>query len=266
MAPRKNDDDDIDDLLGDDAAPSKEDAQGERIAKRLSRAGVCSRRDAEKLIAEGRVKVNGEVLTEPGTKVLESDDIRVDNKSILPPEKPRVWLFHKPAGVITTNKDPEGRQTVFDILPKGMPRVISVGRLDLNSEGLLLFTNDGGIARHMELPATGWTRRYRVRVFGTPSEETLRLLKKGVVIDGIHYGSVTAKVDKEQGHNCWLTVSLMEGKKREIRVLFEHFGHAVSRLIRVSYGPFQLGELERGEAKEVPSKVLKSQLGQKFFP
>lgn len=247
-------------------AASTAEAQGERIAKRMSRAGVCSRRDAEKYIAEGRVKVNGKIISEPGTKVLPNDAIFFDGKSINPADKPRVWLFHKPAGYITTNKDPEGRDTVFDILPKNLPRVITVGRLDLNSEGLLILTNDGAIARHMELPATGWTRRYRVRVFGTPSEEALRTLKKGVQIDGIHYGSVAATIDKDQkGSNCWLSVTLTEGKKREIRILFDHIGHAVSRLIRVSYGPFQLGQLERGEVKEVPGKVLKTQLGKQFF-
>lgn len=239
--------------------------ENERIAKRMSRAGFCSRRDAERLIAEGRVTLNGKKLDSPATLVSEADDIRVDGKTIQKPEEPRVWLFHKPAEHITTNKDPEGRKTIFDILPKELPRVLTVGRLDMNSEGLLILTNDGAIARHMELPATGWTRRYRVRARGHPTDETLRSLKKGMVVDGVHYGSVSAEVDSIKGGNSWLTVSLQEGKKREIRVLFQHLGHPVSRLLRISYGPFQLGNLARGEVKEVPKKVLKSTLGKQFF-
>jgi 23S rRNA pseudouridine2605 synthase len=167
--------------------------------------------------------------------------------------------------VITTNHDPEGRRTVFDLLPEGMPRVITIGRLDLNSEGLLLLTNDGELARHMELPATGWTRRYRVRVFGTPSAESLRRLKKGMEVEGVHYGSVSASIEKNVGSNCWLHVTLTEGKNREIRRLFEALGHEVSRLIRVSYGPFQLGKLDHGDLKEIPRSVLRTQLGGKFF-
>lgn len=252
--------DDFDDL---EASPAE--TQGERIAKRLSRAGVCSRRRAEELIAEGRVSVNDAVIDTPALRVLPDDKIMVDGKSIQKPEETRLWLLHKPRGVITTSHDPEGRRTVFDLLPDDMPRVITIGRLDLNSEGLLLLTNDGELARYMELPATGWTRRYRVRTFGTPSTEALRQLKKGMTIDDIHYGSVTAVVESEQGSNCWLSVALTEGKNREIRRLFEHLGHEVSRLIRVSYGPFQLGNLQHGEVKEVPRRVLRSQIGDKFF-
>lgn len=254
----------LDDFDFGDLEATPEEAQGERIAKRLSRAGVCSRRKAEELIAEGRVSVDGTVIDTPAIRVLPEAVILVDGKSIQKPEPTRVWMLHKPRGVVTTNNDPEGRQTVFDILPQDLPRTITVGRLDLNSEGLLLLTNDGELARHFELPATGWTRRYRVRVHGTPSKETLRQLKKGLTVDGIHYGSVDAKVERE-GTNCWLNVALTEGKNREIRILFEHVGHAVSRLIRVSYGPFQLGTLEAGAVKEVPRRVLRSQLGKKLL-
>lgn len=244
----------------DDDFEMTTEAQGERIAKRISRAGLCSRRKAEEWIAEGRVKVNGKVIDTPAIRVLPEDDVRVDGKSIIPPEPTRVWIFHKPKGYLTTNHDPEGRPTIFDVLPTDLPRVITVGRLDMNSEGLLILTNNGEVARHMELPTTGWTRRYRVRVFGTPSNETLRQLKKGMKIDDVYYGSVSAKIEREQGSNCWLEVALNEGKKREIRILFEHMGHSVSRLIRVSYGPFQLGKLECGDVMEVQKRVLKSQL------
>lgn len=252
----------LDDFGNMDASP--EEAQGERIAKRLSRAGVCSRRKAEELIAQGRVKVDGKVIDTPAIRVLPDAEILVDGKSIQKPEPTRLWMLHKPRGLVTTTHDPEGRKTVFDILPADLPRTITIGRLDLNSEGLLLLTNDGELARHFELPATGWTRRYRVRVHGTPTTETLRQLKKGMTIDGIHYGSVDAKIDRE-GTNCWLNVALTEGKKREIRILFEHLGHPVSRLIRVSYGPFQLGTLETGKVKEIPRRVLRAQLGKKLL-
>lgn len=242
------------------------EAQGERIAKRMSRAGFCSRRKAEELIEEGRVAVNGEVIDTPAIRVLPQDVISVDGKTIQKPEDTRLWLLHKPRGVVTTSHDPEGRPTVFSILPEDMPRVISIGRLDLNSEGLLLLTNDGELSRFMELPSTGWTRRYRVRVLGMPTQETLRQLKKGTTVEGIHYGSVTAKVEKQvDAANVWLEVSLTEGKNREIRRLFEHFGHKVNRLQRVSYGPFQLGNLKYGDVKEVPKSVLRTQLGSRFF-
>lgn len=242
------------------------ESQGERIAKRMSRAGFCSRRQAEELIAEGRVAVNGEIIDTPAIRVLPDAEITVDGKTIEKPEDTRLWILHKPRGLVTTTHDPEGRPTVFSILPEDMPRVISIGRLDLNSEGLLLLTNNGELSRFMELPSTGWTRRYRVRVLGTPEQETLRQLKKGATVDGIHYGSVAAKIEKQvEGRNVWLEVALTEGKNREIRRLFEHFGHPVSRLIRVSYGPFQLGNLKHGAVKEVPRAVLRNQLGSKFF-
>lgn len=233
----------------------------ERIAKRMARAGLCSRREAEAWIAEGRVIVNGKKIDSPALNVSESDSIKVDGKLLAAKDVTRLWLYHKPTGLVTTHKDPEGRRTVFDALPKELPRVISVGRLDLNSEGLLLLTNDGDLARKLELPATGWIRRYRVRVFGKITPSMIAEMKKGIVADGVHYGSVEAVVDGGKGDNSWLTVSLKEGKNREVRKIFEHFGCKVSRLMRLSYGPFQLGSLEKGEVKEVTGKVLKSFIG-----
>lgn len=231
--------------------------EGERIAKRMARAGLCSRREAEQWIAAGIVKVNGKTISSPALNVTEDDLIVVDGQQVEDKEKTRVWLYHKPAGLMTTHKDEKGRATVFASLPKDMPRVISVGRLDLNSEGLLLLTNDGGLARKLELPSNGWIRKYRVRAYGTISEKMLAAMKKGVVAEGVHYGSVEAVIDSKQGGNTWLTVSLTEGKNREIRRIFEHFDCKVSRLLRISYGPFQLGKLERGEVKEVSEKVWK---------
>ncbi|MGE4279310.1 MAG: pseudouridine synthase [Magnetospirillum sp.] len=233
----------------------------ERIAKRLARAGICSRRDAEKMIADGRVAVNGKKLDTPAFLVGAGDRIVVDGQLIPEAEKARVWRYHKPAGLVTTHRDPQGRPTVFEKLPESMPRVISVGRLDLNSEGLLLLTNDGELARSLELPAAGWVRRYRVRVHGQIDPETLVPLEKGVVIDGVKYGSIKAILDRQQGSNAWLTISLKEGKNREIRRVMEHLGWPVSRLIRVSYGPFQLGSLPEGGVEEVPAKIVKDQLG-----
>jgi 23S rRNA pseudouridine2605 synthase len=234
---------------------------GERIAKVMARAGLCSRRDAERWIAEGRVAVNGRVLESPAVVVSEADDVRVDGKPLAAPERARLWRYHKPAGLVTTHRDEKGRPTVFDALPKALPRVISVGRLDLNSEGLLLLTNDGGLARRLELPATGWVRRYRVRVHGKPDAAALASLGKGIAIEGVNYGPIEAKLDKTQGSNAWVTVSLREGKNREVRRVFEHLGLPVTRLIRLAYGPFQLGALPRGAVEEVPGKVLKEQLG-----
>jgi 23S rRNA pseudouridine2605 synthase len=234
---------------------------GERIAKVMARAGLCSRREAERWIAEGRVAVNGRVLNSPAIVVTAADDVRVDGKPLAEPERSRLWRYHKPAGLVTTHRDEKGRPTVFDALPKALPRVVSVGRLDLNSEGLLLLTNDGEIARRLELPATGWVRRYRVRVHGTPDPASLAALKKGISIEGINYGPIDAKLDKTQGSNAWVTVSLREGKNREVRRVFEHLGLPVTRLIRLAYGPFQLGSLPRGAVEEVPGKVLKEQLG-----
>ena len=232
--------------------------EGERIAKRMARAGLCSRREAEKWIEEGRIKVNGKKITSPALNVTESDAITVDGKLMAQQEPTRLWLYHKPQGLVTTHNDPEGRKTVFEALPKNLPRVISVGRLDLNSEGLLLLTNDGALARKLELPSTGWIRRYRVRCYGGITESMLTGMKEGVKIDGVQYGSVDTKLDSQTGNNNWLTVALSEGKNREIRKIFEYYGCKVSRLIRTSYGPFQLGALPKSEIKEVTGKVLRS--------
>ncbi|MDX2073716.1 MAG: RNA pseudouridine synthase, partial [Alphaproteobacteria bacterium] len=219
------------------------------------------RREAEQWIEAGIVKVNGKVVHSPALNVTEADVIVADGQTLLEREPTRMWLYHKPAGLMTTHKDPEGRPTVFAALPKTMPRVISVGRLDLNSEGLLLLTNDGALARKLELPSNGWIRKYRVRAYGNIPAAMLVEMKKGVVADGVHYGSVDAVIDSKQGGNTWLTVSLKEGKNREIRKIFEHFDCKVSRLLRISYGPFILGKLERGEVKEVPKKMLESFVG-----
>ena len=236
--------------------------EGERIAKAIARAGVCSRRDAEAMILEGRVSVNGKKLTSPALNVTDSDDIRIDGKPLPAAERTRLFRYYKPRGLVTTAKDPQGRPTVFASLPAGMPRVISVGRLDLNSEGLLLLTNDGTLARRLELPATGWVRRYRVRVHGAVDETQLKQLAKGIEIEGVRYGAVQATLDRKQGDNVWLTMSLTEGKNREIRKICGHFGWPVSRLIRVAYGPFQLGtHLNPGDIEEVPAKVLREQVG-----
>jgi 23S rRNA pseudouridine2605 synthase len=237
------------------------DAKGERIAKVMARAGLCSRRDAERLIADGRVAVDGKTLTTPAFTVTPENRITVDGRPVAEPEETKLWRYHKPAGLVTSHGDPQGRPTVFERLPEELPRVISVGRLDLNSEGLLLLTNDGGLARKLELPETGWTRRYRVRVYGLVDEARLLKLEKGVTIDGLAYGSIRARMDSSQGGNAWLSVSLREGKNREIRKVMEHLGFFVNRLIRVAYGPFQLGNLNRGGVVEVPRKVLREQLG-----
>jgi 23S rRNA pseudouridine2605 synthase len=235
--------------------------KGERIAKVMARAGLCSRRDAEAWILEGRVKVDGKVLETPAFCVTAQNRIVVDGAPLAQAEPTRLWLYHKPKGLVTTHKDEMGRQTIFQALPEDLPRVISVGRLDLNSEGLILLTNDGELARHLELPATGWIRRYRVRLHGHVDEESLKKLEKGVTIEGIHYGSIVAVLDRQQGDNAWVTVSLQEGKNRELRRVFEFLGWPVSRLIRVSYGPFQLGTLGLGEVKSIPSRILKEQIG-----
>lgn len=233
----------------------------ERIAKVMARAGVASRRDSEAMIAEGRVSVNGTVITSPALDVGPNDVVLVDGEPLTARERTRLWLYHKPRGLVTTNHDPEGRPTVFDALPEDLPRVLSVGRLDINTEGLLLLTNDGGLARMLELPETGWLRRYRVRAFGQVNQAQLDTLKGGVTIDGVHYGPVVAQFEREQGSNTWLTVDLREGKNREVKTVLEHLGLQVNRLIRVSFGPFQLGDLPEGEADEVRSRVLKDQLG-----
>jgi len=238
-----------------------DEARGERIAKWLARAGVASRRDAEKIIAEGRVKLDGKLVTQPATFVQPSDTVTVDGRAVNEPERTRLFRFHKPAGLVTTHRDPEGRPTVFERLPEGLPRLISVGRLDLNSEGLLLLTNDGALSRRLELPANAWIRRYRVRVFGDLDPRALAALAQGVTIDGVRYAPIEAGVDSRKGDNAWLTVALQEGKNREIRRVLSYLGLEVSRLLRVSYGPFQLGTLERGMVDEVNPKVLREQLG-----
>ncbi|HEV8391411.1 MAG TPA: pseudouridine synthase [Dongiaceae bacterium] len=242
---------------------TKSGFEGERIAKAIARAGVCSRRDAEAMILEGRVSVNGKKLSSPALNVTDSDDIRIDGKPMPTAERTRLFRYYKPRGLVTTAKDPQGRPTVFDSLPPGMPRVISVGRLDLNSEGLLLLTNDGELARRLELPTTGWVRRYRVRVHGEVDQAQVDQLGKGITVEGVRYGAIDATLDRRQGDNVWLTMALTEGKNREIRKICGHFGWPVSRLIRVAYGPFQLGHLERGDIEEVPAKVLREQLGEK---
>jgi 23S rRNA pseudouridine2605 synthase len=245
-------------------AGSSEVRAGQRIAKVMARAGVCSRRDAEAWIAEGRVAVNGEVLTSPAFNVSETDDVRVDGKKLAAPERTRLFLFHKPRGLVTTARDPEGRQTVFAVLPPDLPRLVAIGRLDINTEGLLLLTNDGGLARVLELPSTGWLRRYRVRAHGIIEQAALDRLSEGVTIDGIAYLGIEAKLDREQGANAWLTLGLREGKNREIKKILEHLGLAVNRLIRVSFGPFELGDLPEGEVMEVRTRVLRDQLGVKL--
>lgn len=238
-------------------------AKGERIAKRLARAGVASRREAERMIEGGRIAVDGKVLESPAFNVQADSRITVDGKPLQASEPARVWKFHKTSGTITTNRDPKGRPTVFEKLPADLPRVVTVGRLDYNTEGLLLLTNDGGLARHLELPQNAWIRRYRVRVHGTPDPAQLKALAAGITVDGVRYEGITVTIEtaKTEGSNVWLMVSLREGKNREIRKVMEHLGLQVTRLIRVSFGPFLLGTLPRGHIEEVPRRVLRQQLG-----
>jgi len=234
----------------------------ERIAKRLARAGIASRREAETLIEAGRVALNGKVLTSPAVNVTMQDRIEVDGKPIPVIERSRLWLYHKPAGLVSSNRDPEGRATVFDNLPADLPRVLTIGRLDINTEGLLLLTNDGGLARQLELPQTGWLRRYRVRAHGRITQDKLDELKNGIAVDGVFYGSIHATLEREQGTNVWIEMALREGKNREIKNVLGALGLDVNRLIRISYGPFQLGDLAEGHVLEIRGKVLREQLGE----
>jgi 23S rRNA pseudouridine2605 synthase len=236
-------------------------ASGERIAKAIARAGLCSRREAETWIAAGRVAVNGEVIASPARNVTADDRIAVDGEPLPVRERTRLFLYHKPRGLLTTHADPGGRPTIFTALPAGLPRLISVGRLDLNTEGLLLLTNDGSLARTLELPATGWLRRYRVRAHGRVGQDQLEALRAGTTIDGIRYGSIEATVDRPQGSNVWLTFAIREGKNREVKNVLGHLGLKVNRLIRVSFGPFQLADLASGQIAEVKTRTLRDQLG-----
>ncbi|MEI9992372.1 MAG: pseudouridine synthase [Rhizomicrobium sp.] len=249
-----------------DAEPIEQIAEdtgktGERIAKAIARAGICSRRDAEKMIAEGRVAVDGETLTSPALNVTALNVITLDGKPIAAKEQTRLWRYHKPSGLVTTHKDPHGRPTVFMSLPKQLPRVVSVGRLDFNSEGLLLLTNDGDMARRLELPASGWTRTYRARLFGKVTQADLDKLATGITIDGVKYGPVVADLERSKGMYSWASVQLKEGKNREVKRLMERLGLKVARLIRVQYGPFHLGHLAEGAVEEVPAKLWREQLG-----
>ena len=237
----------------------------QRISKIMARAGVASRRDIERMIMEGRVSLNGKLLDSPVVNATLADHIEVDGQPIRGIERTRLWLYHKPSGLVTTNSDPEGRPTVFDNLPEELPRVLSIGRLDINTEGLLLLTNDGGLARVLELPATGWLRRYRVRAHGTIDQAALDKLKDGIAVDGVLYGAIDATLDKVQGSNVWITMGLREGKNREIKNVMGALGLDVNRLIRISYGPFQLGELPEGQAQEIRGRTLRDQLGPRLI-
>jgi 23S rRNA pseudouridine2605 synthase len=236
----------------------------QRIAKAIARAGLASRREAEDWIAAGRVAVNGAVIRSPALNVTADDRVAVDGVPLPSRQRTRLFLYHKPRGLITTHADPQGRPTIFARLPKDLPRLISVGRLDFNTEGLLLLTNDGALARVLELPSTGWLRRYRVRAHGSLAQDQLDALRTGVTVDGIHYGPIEAQLDRVQGSNLWLTFAIREGKNREVRNVLGKLGLTVTRLIRVSFGPFQLGELAEGEIEEVRTRVLREQLGRRL--
>ncbi len=236
-------------------------AKGERIAKIIARAGLCSRRDAERWIAEGRVVLDGKILDTAAVVVKPGQSIIVDGQPLPAPEQARVWRFHKAKGLMTTRKDPEGRPTVFDALPKDLPRLEPIGRLDFNSEGLLLFTNDGELKRRLELPATGWSRKYRVRVHGRVDPAQMKALENGITVEGINYGPIQARLEHQAASNAWIAMTLREGKNREIRRICEHLGLTVNRLLRVSYGPFQLGDLAPGKVEAVPARILRDQLG-----
>jgi 23S rRNA pseudouridine2605 synthase len=248
------------------AAPDSPAApkSGERIAKVIARAGLASRRAAEQWIADGRVAVNGEMITSPALNISPNDRVSVDGTPLPMRERTRLFLYHKPRGLLTTRNDPQGRPTIFDALSKDLPRLVSIGRLDLNTEGLLLLTNDGGLARVLELPETGWLRRYRVRAHGKVTQQQLDSLRRGVEVDGVRYGPIEAVLDREQGANVWLTFAMREGKNREVKNVLGHLGLEVNRLIRVSFGPFQLADLKEGEIEEVKARVLREQIGERL--
>lgn len=239
-------------------------SEKEKIARRVARAGLCSRREAERWVAQGRIEVNGQKVDTPALRVAAEDVVVVDGKELAVKEPARLWRYYKPAGLITTNSDEKGRQTIFDTFPSDFPRTMSVGRLDMNTEGLLLLTNDGDLARYMELPDTGWARRYRVRAYGKVEEDKLKSLKRGITVDGVHYKSIKAELERQKGDNAWLFVTLTEGKNREVRKVMEAIGLQVNRLIRVSYGPFQLGKMEKGAIEEVGRKAVKSAISKEM--
>jgi 23S rRNA pseudouridine2605 synthase len=243
---------------------SNQNTQGERIAKVMARVGLCSRREAEGWITAGRVSVNGTKITSPALNITPADKVVVDGRPLPGAERTRLFLYHKPSGLVTTSADPQGRPTIFESLPKDLPRLISVGRLDLSTEGLLLLTNDGGLARTLELPSTAWLRRYRVRAYGKVMQPQLDALRDGITIDGIRYGPIDAQLDREQTSNVWITFAIREGKNREVRNVLRHLGLQVARLIRISFGPFQLGDLAEGDVAEVPTRILRDQLGEKL--
>lgn len=236
---------------------------GDRIAKVIARAGVASRREAERMIEAGRVSVNGQVIDRAALNVTDADRVAVDGRALNAPAPPRLWLYHKPSGLVSTARDEQGRATIFDDLPEDLPRVMSVGRLDIGSEGLLLLTNDGGLKRRMELPSTGWLRKYRVRIKGRPTDDTFAPLRAGLVLDGERFQPMTVTLDRQQGANAWATVAIREGRNREVRRAMEAVGLSVNRLIRISYGPFQLGQLKPGAVEEIRPRVLRDQLGLK---
>ncbi len=243
---------------------SQPEKKGERIAKVMARAGLCSRREAERWIDSGRVQVNGKFINTPATIITDNDTVTVDGQNLPGKEKTRLFLYHKPTGLVTSNKDEKGRDTIFDKLPHGLPRLITVGRLDINTEGLLLLTNDGELSRHLELPATGWTRKYRVRAHGHTSQVQLDKLKKGIVHNKIRYKGIEATMENQQGDNAWVEISLKEGKNREVRNVMEAINMKVNRLIRVSYGPFHLGALPKNTVMEVKPQMLKEHFADFF--